>query len=90
MDTGAPCNLITERSLEGLKFEMMGSDGHIIVPLLGELSPKGKVVLRWRFMGESNIYEDEFYVLPDSVRPDFDCLLGRDWMNRNGYELKKT
>ena len=89
LDTAAPWNLVTKICLDGLKCEMRGCEGDEIWSLPGSIAPIGKVILRWKFRGEDEVHEDEFYVLPDYVMADFDCLLARDWMNNNGYEIVK-
>lgn len=88
MDTGAPANLITQRSLIDVEHEI-GETGFRIRGLLGVLIPRGKTKLRWIFRGEGQVYEDDFLILPDYAQADFDVLLGRPWMERNGYELQK-
>jgi len=57
---------------------------------MGKLDPLGAVRLRWVFRGEDVIHEDEFFVLPDIAQADFDVLLGKDFMTRNGYRLQNN
>jgi hypothetical protein len=67
----------------------MGDTGFRILGFLEALNPRGKTKLKWIFRGEDEIHEDDFLILPDHAQADFDVLLGRDWMNRNGYRLQK-
>lgn len=89
MDTCAPRNLVTQRSLIGVEHEM-DNTSFVIVSLMGKLDPLGAVRLRWVFRGEDVIHEDEFFVLPDIAQADFDVLLGKDFMTRNGYRLQNN
>lgn len=53
-------------------------------------------MLDWRFLpddqqlvGSSKVYRDEFFILPQSDKPLFDCILGWPWIARNLSDVQK-
>lgn len=58
--------------------------------LAGETELCGSIVIEWRFLpddqrliGSSKVYRAELFILPQSDKALFDCILGWPWIARN-------
>jgi hypothetical protein len=86
LDTGSPVNLIDERALRGLEYEVRPYRGGKLTGLGSfVVLPKGTVNLRFKFRGTETIYEAEYLVLSENLNAGFDVLVGWPWLRNNGF-----
>lgn len=95
LDTGAGCNMISHRAYAALGRSIRPCQASV-QGLAGETELCGSIVIEWRFLppdqrliGSSKVYRAELFILPQSDRPLFDCILGWPWIARNLDDVQK-
>jgi len=95
LDTGASFNLISHRAHAALNRPMRPCQASV-QSIAGDTEMCGSTIIEWRFLpdderlgGSSDVYCDKFFILPESPRPVFDCILGWPWLAENWGEVGK-
>lgn len=95
LDSGACCNMISHRAHAALSGSIRPCQASI-QGVAGDTELCGSTMLDWRFLpddqqlvGSSKVYRDEFFILPQSDKPLFDCILGWPWIARNLSDVQK-
>lgn len=95
LDTGASFNLISHRAHEALNRPIRPCQASV-QSIAGDTEMCGSTIIEWRFLpdderlvGSSGVYCAKFFILPESPRPVFDCILGWPWLAENWSDVGK-
>lgn len=95
LDTGASFNLISHGAYAALNRPMRPCQASVH-SIAGDTEICGSIVIEWRFLpddqrlvGSSKLYGAKFFVLSQSERPLFDCILGWPWLAENWVDVGK-
>ncbi|KEF52293.1 uncharacterized protein A1O9_11533, partial [Exophiala aquamarina CBS 119918] len=95
LDTGASFNLISHRANAALNWPMRPCQASV-QSIAGDTEMCGSTIIEWRFLpddeqlvGSSGTYRAKFFILPESPKPIFDCILGWPWLAENWGDVGK-
>jgi hypothetical protein len=95
LDTGASFNLISHRAHTALNRPMRPCEASV-QSIAGDTEICGSIVIEWRFLpddqrlvGSSKLYRAKFFILSQSQKPLFDCILGWPWLAENWIDVGK-
>lgn len=92
LDTGADFNLISHRAFSELHTEKEPVYG-LVHSIGGYRKLAGTLLLHWHFSapgvtpGQSSKHCAQFHILQKGKDPNFDCIIGRPWIEENWTEF---